>query len=351
MEDELEKKGSPKTAIFEEREFMSDPGQEEIRIDKYLLDKMAGVSRNRIQNAIKDGLVLINDKNVKPNFKLKGQQKVFLKIPRNHIGGDAVVPEEMPLNVVYEDDQVLVINKPVGLVVHPGVGNYSGTLVNGLAHYLNRSDLPIKEGNSIDRPGIVHRIDKNTSGLMVIAKTPEAMTHLGNQFLEHSVTREYYALIWGSFDEQKGTIEGNIGRNPKNRMQMWVFPDNEDGKHAVTHYEVVEDLYYVSVVKCVLETGRTHQIRVHMQYSGHPIFNDERYGGDKVRKGTVFNKYKQFVHNCFKIMPGHVLHAKTLGFEHPVTGERMVFSSELPEAYEDLLGKWRHYLDHRKSIV
>jgi 23S rRNA pseudouridine1911/1915/1917 synthase len=245
---------------------------------------------------------------------------------------------------------VMVIHKPPGMVVHPGIGNYTGTLVNALAFHMQKQVLPVMAGNAQDRPGLVHRIDKDTSGLMVIAKNDFAMTHLAKQFFDHTIMREYNAIVWGAPDPPEGTIEGHLGRDPRFRQQMTVFVEGESGKEATTHYETLEDLYYVSLVKCILETGRTHQIRVHMKHIGHPVFNDERYGGDRIVKGTVFTKYKQFVENCFTICPRQALHARTLGFEHPVTGEKMHFDSDLPDDMRNLLDKWRAYVSHRKEL-
>ena len=254
----------------------------------------------------------------------------------------------MDLDIRYEDDDVIVLYKPAGLVVHPGIGNYTGTLVNGLVAHLNDIDMPVMEGNEYDRPGIVHRIDKDTTGLMVIAKTEKAMTHLADQFAKHTIDREYIALVWGDPEPAKGTIEQNIGRDPRDRQKMTVFTENEDGKHAITHYEVLESYYYVSIVKCILETGRTHQIRVHMSSIGHPLFNDQKYGGDRIRKGTIFSKYKQFVHNNFKLIQRHSLHAQSIGFIHPATNEYMKFECDLPSDMQDVIGRWKHYAENKK---
>jgi len=334
---------------YEHYRFVVDPGQTPIRIDKFLLDRMERISRNRIQQAVKAGAVLVNDKPVKSNHKVKPHQVITIVLDQPPKEGAALIPQEMDLDIRYEDDDLLILHKPPGLVVHPGIGVYDGTLVNGLAHYFNNLDLPIMEGNLANRPGLVHRIDKNTSGLLVIAKTKEAMTHLAKQFFDHSIERTYQALIWGEFDEDEGTIEVHVGRNPKNHKEIMVFRDGEKGKHAITHYKVLERMYYVSLIECQLETGRTHQIRVHMKSEGHPLFNDDRYGGDRVMKGTVFTKYKQFVHNCFKVIPRHALHAKSLGFIHPTTGEKMFFESDLPEDFQNVLDKWRKYMAGRKK--
>ena len=334
--------------LFEHFKIQVDPKQSPLRIDKFLLDRVEKVSRNRIQNAIKSGSILVNEKEVKPNYKVRPGDLIKLVLPNAPTEYD-LTPEKIDLDIKYEDDHILIVNKQAGLVVHPGVGNFSGTLVNGLMHYF-KHELPIKAGNSIERPGLVHRIDKATSGLLVIAKTDYAMTHLAKQFFDHTVEREYLALVWGAPDPSSGTIEGHIGRDPKNRTVMKVYPEADQGKHAITHYETIEDLYYVSLIKCILETGRTHQIRAHMKHVGHPLFNDQKYGGNQIRKGTVFSKYRQFVNNCFKVMPRQSLHAHTLGFEHPETGERMHFQNELPADFEAVLNKWRSYLDSRKSL-
>ena len=327
--------------------FTVDKRQTPIRIDKFLMDKMQQVTRNKLQNGIRAGSVLVDGKAIKPNYKIKPQELIEIVLPQAPTDAYKVEPEEMDLNIVYEDADVMVINKPAGLVVHPGLGNKSGTLVNGLAHYFQHV-LPIKAGNNNDRPGLVHRIDKDTTGLLVIAKNEYAMTHLAKQFFDHSVTREYTALVWGDLEPAEGRIEGNLARNPSNRMQMIVFEDGITGKEAVTNYKTMESFYYTSLVNCILETGRTHQIRAHMTYLGHPLFSDARYGGDKILKGTVFTKYKQFVDNCFKICPRQALHARTLGFEHPVTGERLNFECPIPDDFEQLIDKWRKYLISRK---
>ena len=342
-----EKKTDPE--LFEHFKVIVDPGQQPIRIDRFLMDKMLKASRNRIQNGLKAGAIQVNEKEVKSNYKVRPGDVITLVLPREPSEKSPVIPQDIPLDIIYEDSDILVVNKEAGMVVHPGIGNRSGTLVNALAHHLTGQKMPVMEGNLADRPGLVHRIDKDTSGLLVIAKNEQSMTHLAKQFFDHSIKRTYYALVWGNLKEDKGTIEGNIGRHPRYRLQMKVFPDGEEGKEAITHYEVLEDLYYVSLVKCQLETGRTHQIRAHFKYIGHPLFNDERYGGDSIIKGTVFTKYKQFVHNCFNLMPRQALHAKSLGFIHPRTKEEMYFESPLPSEFEQLLQKWKHYLMHRKD--
>ena len=327
--------------LYEHEIISVDPGQTPVRIDKFLFDRYGHLSRNKIQNAIRAEAITVNESPVKPNYKVRPGDSISLVFPGSR-AGEGVVPEEIPLDIIYEDDHVLVVNKEAGMVVHPGIGAHSGTLVNALAYYLS-VDLPVMPGNTEDRLGIVHRIDKDTSGLLVVAKNDFAMTHLAKQFFRHEIERQYLALVWGSPEPAEGTIEGNIGRHPRNRLQMTVFPEGEQGKSAVTHYQTLEDLYYVSLVECHLETGRTHQIRVHMQYIGHPIFNDERYGGDRIVKGTVFSKYRQFVENCFTMMPRHALHAHTLGFIHPETKKKMLFTQPLPEDFQSVLEKWRHY--------
>ena len=337
--------------LYIEREITTDPGQSAIRIDKFLIDRLERMSRNKIQNGIKAGAVTVNGKVVKSNYKVRPNELIKLVMPRPMNYGEMTKGEKMDLDIRYEDEDLMVIHKPPGLVVHPGIGNHSGTLVNGLVYYFENKELPVMEGNQLDRPGLVHRIDKNTSGLMLIAKTEYAMTHLAKQFFDHTIDREYVALIWGSFDEDKGTITGNIGRHLKDRLQMTVFPDGDEGKEATTHFEVIEDMYYVSLIKCKLETGRTHQIRVHMKHRNHPLFNDDRYGGDKIVKGTVYTKYKQFVHNCFKILPRQALHAKSLGFLHPTTKERMFFDSDIPQDMQEATEKWRAYVSNQKLKI
>ena len=323
-----------------------DKGQAPVRIDKYLFERIVNASRNRIQTAADAGFVMANGKPVKSSYKVKPLDVLTVMMDRPKYDND-IVPEDIPLDIVYEDDDLMVINKPAGLVVHPGCGNYHGTLVNAIAWHLR--DVPSYNPND-PQVGLVHRIDKDTSGLLVVAKTPDAKTSLGLQFYNKTTKREYNALVWGIIDEDEGTVEGNIGRNPKDRMQMAVMSDPEQGKHAVTHYHVLERLGYVTLVKCVLETGRTHQIRVHMKHIGHVLFNDERYGGHEILKGTHFSKYKQFVNNCFEICPRQALHAKTLGFVHPRTGKEMFFTSELPKDMANLLERWRNYISNREQL-
>lgn len=337
--------------LFEHQRILCDKNQTSVRIDKFLMDRLERVSRTRIQNAIQIGCVLVNEKPVRSSYKIRPGDDISLVLPSNPDESETVEPQPIPLEIVYEDEHLMVINKPAGLVVHPGVGNTSGTLVNGLLYHFQNHQLPVMKGNAPDRPGLVHRIDKDTSGLLLIAKTDYAMTHLSKQFYDHSIEREYIALVWGDMEDEKGTISGNIGRHERDRMQMAVFQDGSQGKHAVTHYEVLERMYYVTLVKCHLETGRTHQIRVHMKYIGHTLFNDARYNGDSILKGTVYNKYRQFVDNCFKILPRQALHARSLGFIHPVTEKPMYFENKLPEDFESVLTKWRDYVAARKEII
>ncbi len=332
------------TQMYEHFRFVADKGQTLLRVDKFLVDRMMGATRNRIQLAADAGCIRVNDKPVKSNYRVKPLDIVTLVLdrPRREL---EIIPENIPLNIVYEDDDLMIINKPAGLVVHPGHGNYTGTLVNALAYYLK--DDPYYDPSD-PRVGLVHRIDKDTSGLLVIAKKPEAKSNLGLQFFNKTTQRKYLALVWGNVRENEGRIEGNIARDPRDRMQMTVFPEGDHGKTAVSHYSVVERLGYVSLVECRLETGRTHQIRVHMKYIGHTLFNDERYGGHEILKGTTFTKYKQFVQNCFAICSRQALHAKTLGFIHPTTGKEMFFDSDLPQDMEQLVDKWRVYANAKE---
>ena len=323
--------------LFEHHQFKADSGQEPLRVDKFLMNRIENATRNKIQQAAKSGFIFVNEKNVKSNYKVKPGDvaKVMFAYPPYE---NLLIGEKMPLEIVFEDDSLLVINKPPGLVVHPGHGNYSGTLLNGLiSHFEN---LP---SNKDGRPGLVHRIDKDTSGLLVVAKTEESMTHLAKQFYLKSSKRKYNALVWGIVEKEEGTIDENLARDPKNRLIMSVPQNKELGKKAVTHYKVLERFNYLTLLECQLETGRTHQIRAHMKHIGHPIFNDQRYGGDKILKGTIFNKYKQFVQNCFKIMPRQALHAKSLGFVHPSTNKQLNFECELPRDFSESLIKWRNY--------
>jgi 23S rRNA pseudouridine1911/1915/1917 synthase len=335
--------------LYEHFRFKSDAGQKPLRIDKFLYNKLENTSRSKIQAAADAGLIYVNGKVVKSNYKVKplDEVSIMLTYPPREI---ELIPENIPLDIIYEDNELIVINKKPGMVVHPGHGNYTGTMVNALAYHLQgKSELFVKGS---ERPGLVHRIDKNTSGIIVVAKTEFALNHLARQFFEHTTDRTYQALVWGSFknNEQEGTITGNIGRSLKNRLQMDVFPNGEYGKHAVTHYKVLQNIGYVSLIECKLETGRTHQIRVHLKHIGHPLFNDERYGGDQILRGTTFTKYKQFVNNCFKILPRHALHAKSLGFTHPKTGKRMFFDSELPDDMKLAISKWNNYISGRNEM-
>ena len=343
--DDLEPTGNS-GELYEHFKVVVDKGQSPVRIDKYLFERIVNASRNRIQAAADAGFVMANGKPVKSSYKVKPLDVLTVMMDRPKYDND-IIPEDIPLDIVYEDSELMVINKPAGLVVHPGCGNYHGTLVNAIAWHLR--DVPTYDPND-PQVGLVHRIDKDTSGLLVIAKTPDAKTSLGMQFYNKTTKREYNALVWGIVEEDEGTITGNIGRNPKDRMQMAVMADPNHGKHAVTHYTVLERLGYVTLLKCVLETGRTHQIRVHMKHIGHVLFNDERYGGNEILKGTHFSKYKQFVNNCFDICPRQALHAKTLGFVHPKTGEEMFFTSELPKDMTELIEKWRTYISNREQI-
>lgn len=332
--------------LYEHFRVVVDKGQSQVRVDKYLFERLVNSSRNRIQKAADAGLIMANGKPVKSSYKVKPCDVLTVMMDRPRYDND-IIPEDIPLDIVYEDNDLMVVNKPAGLVVHPGCGNYHGTLVNAIAWHLK--DNPKYDPND-PQVGLVHRIDKDTSGLLVVAKTPDAKTHLGLQFYNKTTKRKYNALVWGIVENNEGTIEGNIGRNPKDRMQMAVLSDPAQGKHAVTHYRILERLGYVTLVECVLETGRTHQIRVHMKHIGHTLFNDERYGGNEILKGTHFSKYKQFVNNCFETCPRQALHAMTLGFVHPRTGEEMFFTSPLPEDMTNLIDKWRNYISNREEL-
>ncbi len=339
-DDEGEEDSSEQEEVREERlRFTVDKRQESVRIDKFVMTKLEGATRNKVQNALDDGFITVNEKPVKSNYKIRPGDEIVVYETRK-VESTEVLPEELPLNIVYEDEELLIINKEAGMVVHPGCGNYSGTLVNGLAFYLKREEIDTDE---LPRVGLVHRIDKNTTGLLLIAKTPEAMTDLAAQFKKHTVHRRYIALVWGNLEEDEGTIVAHIGRNQRFRKIMDAFPDGDFGKEAITHFRVLERFNYVTLVEMRLETGRTHQIRVHMRHIGHPLFNDATYGGGHIVKGTVFTKYKQFVENCFKILPRHALHAKELGFKHPKTKEHVQFDSELPDDMQQVIEKWRTY--------
>jgi 23S rRNA pseudouridine1911/1915/1917 synthase len=336
---------------YDFHEINVDPNQGMLRVDKFLSDRLARVSRNRIQDAIKVGAVRVNDLEVKPNYRVKPGDRIDVILPKPPGEGSRLEPQNIPLNIIYEDDTLLVLDKKAGMVVHPGVGHQKNTLVNALAYHLADHSLPVLEGNQENRVGLVHRIDKNTSGLLVIAKTDYAMNHLAKQFYYHTIERRYVALVWGEPEPPEGTITGHIGRHPRFPTIRHCFADGSDGKWAVTHYRVIEPLYYVSLVECKLETGRTHQIRVHMKHIGHPLFADDQYGGGEIQKGTVYSKYKQFVQSCFQILPRHALHARSLGFEHPETKERMFFESPLPADFEAGLKAWREYVSERKNRV
>ncbi|WP_119078978.1 RluA family pseudouridine synthase [Chitinophaga alhagiae] len=339
-EDELEN-GEGSEEIYERVNLVVDKGQEPLRIDKFIQNRIEGATRNKVQQAITAGMVLVNDKPVKSNYKVRPLDRLIVYSTKNPESTE-VKPENIPLNIVFEDDDILIINKPPGMVVHPGCGNYTGTLVNALAWYLGDDKVNPTEP-AIPRFGLVHRIDKNTSGLLVVAKSDKAMTDLAKQFFDHTVQRRYLALVWGDFEENSGTVVAHVGRHQRFRKIMDAYPDGEYGKEAITHYEVLERFNYVSLIACRLETGRTHQIRVHMQHIGHSLFNDDTYGGNRIVKGTIFAKYKQFVENCFEIMPRHALHAQTLGFIHPRTRKPILFESELPADFSGVLEKWRKY--------
>lgn len=327
--------------MYEHHRFEVDKGQSQIRIDKYLVNFMPNVSRNRIQDAATAGNILVNEKPVKSNYKVKPLDSISIVLaypPSNF----EIIPQEIPLDIVYEDDDIILVNKQPNLVVHPGFGNFDGTLLNGIAWHLK--DMPGFDAND-SRLGLVHRIDKDTSGLIIVAKTAEAKTNLGKQFFDKTTKRTYNALVWGNVKDDEGTIVGALARDPRDRMLFKVFPEGENplAKHAVTHYKVLERFGYATLVECRLETGRTHQIRVHMKHIGHTLFNDDRYGGNEVLKGNRTAKYQQFVRNCFEICPRQALHAKTLGFTHPTTGEEMFFDSELPDDISQVIEKWRRY--------
>jgi len=330
--------------LFEHFKYIVDPGQSPLRIDKYLFNKIENISRHRIQETAKSGNILVNETAVKSNYKVKPGDVVSIvfEYPPREI---EIIPENIPINIVYEDDDLLLVNKQPGMVVHPSYGHYSGTLLNALAYHLRDNELFKSDDN---RPGLIHRIDKNTSGILLIAKTEEAKMKLSKQFFDRTTSRRYIALVWGNFEEEEGTITGHIGRNLKNRKIMDVFPEGEYGKHAVTHYKVIERYGYVSQIECRLETGRTHQIRAHMKHIGHPLFNDEEYGGDRILKGTTFTKYKQFVQNCFNVLPRQALHAKSLGFVHPTTGKDMFFDSDIPNDMAVAIERWQNYVKNRE---
>lgn len=345
-EEEIEIQDSEE--LYEKLVLEIDKGQEPLRIDKFLMARIEGATRNKIQQAIDNEMVLVNDKPIKSNYKVKPADKIVVFDNKNPESTD-IIPENIPLNIVFEDDDIIIINKPAGMVVHPGSGNYNGTLVNGIAYYLQKQQAELTE-IPLSRLGLVHRIDKNTTGLLVIAKNQHAMTHLAKQFFNHTVHRRYVALAWGNFEEDNGTITGHVGRHQRFRKLFTTYPDGEYGKDAITHYKVLERFNYVTLVECRLETGRTHQIRVHMQYIGHPLFNDDFYGGDRIVKGTVFTRYKQFVDNCFALCPRQALHAKELGFIHPTTLKPVHFESDLPEDMTAVIEKWRKYSSNKNDV-
>lgn len=328
--------------LYEKLVLTIDKGQEPLRIDKFLMRRIEGATRNKIQQAIDNEMVLVNEKTIKNNYKVKAFDKIIVFTSRAPEGSE-IVPENIPLNITYEDDALLIINKPAGMVVHPGSGNPGGTLVNGVAYYLQQQNPELEE-HDLSRFGLVHRIDKNTTGLLVMAKNQKAMTDLAKQFFNHTVHRRYLALVWGDFDKDEGTIIAHVGRHQRFRKMFTAYPDGDYGKDAITHYKVLERFNYVTLVECRLETGRTHQIRVHMQLIGHPLFNDDTYGGDKIVKGTVFTKYRQFVENCFELCQRQALHAKELGFIHPVTRKPVHFECELPDDMNAVIEKWRKYI-------
>ena len=328
--------------LYERKSFKVDAGQEPVRIDKWVQHRIENASRNKIQQAIEAGFVTVNGKQVKSNYKIKPGDEILLMSLVNPEYTE-VRPENIALNVVYEDEDVMVLNKPPNLVVHPGVGNYTGTLLNGIAYHLLQQNPTLTE-DDLPRYGLVHRIDKNTTGLIVCAKTVESAAHLAKQFFNHTVSRKYIALVWGNMENNEGVIEAHVGRHQRHRKMFNAYPEGETGKHAITHYTVIERFHYVTLVACQLETGRTHQIRVHMKHIGHTLFNDAEYGGDKILKGTVYNKYKQFVENCFEICPRIALHAATLGFVHPRTGKEVFFEAPLPDDMRLLIDKWRSYV-------
>jgi len=344
MSEETELAEQEEQDLFEHLRLVVDKGQSLLRIDKFLMHRVENASRSRIQNAIETGSVLVNEKQVKASYKVKPADVISIVLP--HPPRDTeVYPENIPLDIMYEDDDVLIVNKPAGMVVHPGFNNYNGTLVNALVyHFQQLPELPGNDG----RPGLVHRIDKDTSGLLLISRNEYAMSYLAKQFFDHTITRKYIALVWGDLAED-GTVTGYIGRSLRDRKIMDIYDDESKGKWSVTHYKVLERFNYVTLIECQLETGRTHQIRAHMQHIGHPLFSDASYGGNKIIKGTVFSKYKQFVENCFELMPRQALHAKSLGFKHPVTKQRIYFESVLPADFQAVLDKWRNYVSFNKS--
>lgn len=333
-----------------ERVIHVDAGQSPLRLDRYLLDRLEKVSRNKIQQGISDGIVLVNGAPTKSNYKVRPLDVITMIVTPPSPDGYHIIPEDISLDIIYEDDDLMIINKAAGIVVHPGIDNWTGTLINGVAHHLQLSSAEDLPGAHRQNPGLVHRIDKDTSGLLVVPKNDHALNELAKQFYDHSIHRRYQALVWGVPSPAEDTIDEYIGRHPKDRLRRYVFEDRDDGKRAITHYSVLDDMYYVSLIECALETGRTHQIRVHMQYRGHPLFNDPRYDGQRIHKGTVFSKYKQFVENNLKnYLPGQALHAAELGFIHPTTGEYMEFKQPLPENFQELYDRWKSYVDSRQQ--
>lgn len=344
MEDDL-REDQDQSELYEHFRFHVDPGQSLLRIDKFLVSRIENASRTRIQTAAEAGNILVNESAVKSNYRVKPGDVITIVMA--HPPRDLeIIPQDLPLHVLFEDDHIIVIDKDAGMVVHPGHGNYSGTLVNALAYRFK--DLPLYKTGEL-RTGLVHRLDKDTSGILVVAKTEISLNRLARQFFDRTTSRKYIAIVWGNLKQDEGTIIGNIGRDPRNRMKMTIFPEGEEGKHAVTHYRVLVRFSYVNMVECILETGRTHQIRAHFEYIGHPLFNDDRYGGNKILKGTTFTSYKQFVENCFRICPRHALHARSLGFVHPIRGEQMSFESSMPADMQMLVDKWEHYIAGRKN--
>jgi 23S rRNA pseudouridine1911/1915/1917 synthase len=340
QEDLLEQDGPEE--LYERFSITVDKGQEPLRLDKFLVARIENATRNKVQKAIDAGRVLVNSKLVQANYKIKPADDIVVYSDKE-VQGEEIIPEELPLNIAYEDSDVMIINKVAGMVVHPGCGNYTGTLINGVAYYLIQQNKSLTE-ELLPRFGMVHRIDKNTSGLMVLAKTDKAVSSLAKQFFDHTVYRRYIALVWGDVKEDSGTVNAHIGRNLKHRKLFAAYPEGDHGKEAITHYQVLERFGYVTLIECRLETGRTHQIRVHMQYIGHPLFNDEMYGGDKIVKGTVFTKYKQFIDNCFQICARHALHAKAIGFVHPTTKKDILFESEIADDMKKVIDKWTTYV-------
>ncbi len=344
-EKEEEEIAEPSDNLYERMNIIIDKGQEPLRLDRFLTARIQNASRTKIQSAIESGRIMVNNKIVQPNYKVRPSDEIIMYSDKE-VNNEEIIAEEVPLQIVFEDDDILIIDKPPGLVVHPASGNYSGTVINGIAWRIQQANPEVPAGN-LPRFGLVHRIDKNTSGLLVLAKNEKSLTSLAKQFFDQSVKRQYVALVWGDFKDQTGTVKAHIGRHKRFRKIFDAYPDGEQGKEATTHYKVLERFGYVSLIQCELETGRTHQIRVHMQHIGHPLFNDVTYGGDKIVKGTVFTKYKQFVENCFAICPRQALHARTLGFIHPVTRKEVLFESELPEDMKKLIEKWRSYATNK----